>query len=230
VTATGGHLTTTFHHPFYDETQSAFVEAKDLHKGDVLQTPTGTSQVNGVRLFHANTTTYDLTIGDLHTYYVQAGDTPVLVHNCQFSDRSEEIRKVIHDGSKDGGRPYKNQTVCVVRAHTPDGPRDVVAASGDGLTDAQLAALKPGEVPAVDDPDLHAETNALQHITNKGWSLDLGGASRNMCPYCENAIRDAGGQLTGPSAWEQRVNFMINGVKKFQFRWGQRSFTFGSGQ
>ncbi|MFC3572807.1 LamG-like jellyroll fold domain-containing protein [Streptomyces yaanensis] len=80
--AKAAHLTTTFHHPFYDETQSAFVEAKDLKPGDVLQTPTGTAQVTGVRLYHANTTTYDLTIGTLHTYYVEAGDTPVLVHNA----------------------------------------------------------------------------------------------------------------------------------------------------
>ncbi|MEU9450647.1 polymorphic toxin-type HINT domain-containing protein [Streptomyces sp. NPDC048277] len=75
-------LTTTFHHPFYDETQSAFVEAKDLKAGDVLQTPTGTAEVTRVRLYHAHTTTYDLTIGTLHTYYVEAGTTPVLVHNC----------------------------------------------------------------------------------------------------------------------------------------------------
>ncbi|MET7484287.1 LamG-like jellyroll fold domain-containing protein [Streptomyces sp. NPDC005538] len=80
--AQGAHLTTTFHHPFYDETQSAFVEGKDLKAGDVLQTPTGTAEVTGVRLYHANTTTYDLTIGSLHTYYVEAGNTPVLVHNC----------------------------------------------------------------------------------------------------------------------------------------------------
>jgi hypothetical protein len=79
------HLTTTFHHPFYDETQSAFVEAKDLQAGDVLQTPTGTAKVTGVRLYHAHTTTYDLTIGTLHTYYVEAGATPVLVHNCGTS-------------------------------------------------------------------------------------------------------------------------------------------------
>ncbi|MDF3301636.1 LamG-like jellyroll fold domain-containing protein [Streptomyces tropicalis] len=83
--AQDGHLTTTFHHPFYDETRSAFVEAKDLKPGDVLQTPTGTTEVTGVRLYHANTTTYDLTIGSLHTYYVLAGETPVLVHNCDVT-------------------------------------------------------------------------------------------------------------------------------------------------
>ena len=74
-------LTTTFHHAFYDETQAAFVEAEHLHVGDVLQTPTGTAHITTVHLFHAHTTTYDLTIGGLHTYYVLAGTTPVLVHN-----------------------------------------------------------------------------------------------------------------------------------------------------
>lgn len=161
----------------------------------------------------------------------------MLVHNTDgacpigggpdFEARAQEIRKVIHDGSKGGGRPFKNQTVSVVRANTPDGPRDVVSASGDGLTDAQKAALKPNEVAATNDPSLHAEMNALQHIDNTpGWSLDNGGASRNVCPYCENGIRNAGGSLTGPSSWKGRINFMLNGAARFQFRWGQRSFSF----
>jgi hypothetical protein len=77
----GGTITTTFHHPFYDETQAAFVQAQNLHVGDVLQTTTGTARITNLHLFHADTTTYDLTIGTLHTYYVVAGDTPVLVHN-----------------------------------------------------------------------------------------------------------------------------------------------------
>jgi pretoxin HINT domain-containing protein len=82
VPADGGTLTTTYHHPFYDQTGNAFVDAKDLHAGDVLQTPTGTASVTAVRLYHATRTTYDLTIDGLHTYYVLAGTTPVLVHNC----------------------------------------------------------------------------------------------------------------------------------------------------
>jgi hypothetical protein len=86
----GGTIRTTFHHPFYDQTQSAFVEAQNLHVGNVLQTPTGTAQVSDLHLFHANTTTYDLTIGDLHTYYVEAGDTPVLVHNCTDLEGDED--------------------------------------------------------------------------------------------------------------------------------------------
>ncbi|WP_037907155.1 Hint domain-containing protein [Actinacidiphila yeochonensis] len=80
----GGTLTTTYHHPFYDETRSAFVEAAELHPGDLLQTPTGTTRVTAVHRYHATTTTYDLTIAGLHTYYVVAGGVPILVHNVNL--------------------------------------------------------------------------------------------------------------------------------------------------
>ncbi|MFE2374174.1 LamG-like jellyroll fold domain-containing protein [Streptomyces sp. NPDC059398] len=98
--ADGEHLTTTFHHPFYDKTRAAFVDAEDLNQGDVLQSPTGTAKVTGVRLYHANTTTYDLTIGSLHTYYVLAGATPVLVHNCggsKLKDGEQHVYRAVKD-------------------------------------------------------------------------------------------------------------------------------------
>ncbi|WP_414169926.1 LamG-like jellyroll fold domain-containing protein [Streptoverticillium reticulum] len=80
-------ITTTYHHPFYDQTQSAFVEAKDLHTGDLLETDNGTIEVTGVRQYHQDdVVTYDLTVDGLHTYYVLAGDAPVLVHNCGGSN------------------------------------------------------------------------------------------------------------------------------------------------
>ncbi|MER5312912.1 LamG-like jellyroll fold domain-containing protein, partial [Streptomyces sp. NPDC002773] len=222
-------LETTALHQIYNATTKTWTRAQDFKAGDRLQTGDGSpAKVLNIRTYSDDTVTYDLTVNGLHTYQVVVGKTPLLVHNCNFPSRAEEIRKVIHDGSKRGGRPYKNQTVAVVRADTPDGPRDVVAASGDGLTKAQEAALKPGEVAAVNDPGLHAETNAMQHINNQpGWSLADGGASRNVCPYCELSIRNAGGSLTGPSSWKGRINYMLNGKARHNFRWGQRSFTFG---
>jgi hypothetical protein len=65
----------------------SFVQAQDLHVGDILQTTTGQAQVTNLHLYHADTTTYDLTIGSLHTFYVLAGNTPVLVHNCGNAPR-----------------------------------------------------------------------------------------------------------------------------------------------
>jgi hypothetical protein len=74
-----GTLTTTYHHPFYDLTEAAFVDAQDLAAGDALQTPNGVARITSVRLYHATTVTYDLTIADQHTYYVETtAGTPLL--------------------------------------------------------------------------------------------------------------------------------------------------------
>lgn len=86
-------ITTTYHHPFYDVTQSAFVDADQLKPGDELQSTGGAAVgIVGVRLFHTTTTTYDLTIDGLHTYYVVAGTTPILVHNCAAGGRTKGLR------------------------------------------------------------------------------------------------------------------------------------------
>jgi hypothetical protein len=86
------HLTTTYHHPFYDITQAAFVDASELKVGDQLQQADGKpAVVESVRLYHATAITYNLTISGLHTYYVLAGDAPVLVHNsnCNSLTRAQ---------------------------------------------------------------------------------------------------------------------------------------------
>ena len=83
----------------------------------------------------------DLTVADIHTYYVVAGDTAVLVHNtspaCSLLDRrASQIHDVLKDPArKRGGRAWRNGTTAVVRAQKPDKTFvDVVAAKGDGLT------------------------------------------------------------------------------------------------
>ncbi|WP_392668702.1 RHS repeat-associated core domain-containing protein [Streptomyces sp. LN785] len=76
-------LTTTWHHPFWDATHHRWTDAHQLTAGTELRQPDGTTVViRGVRNFHQHSTTYDLTVGTLHTYYVLAGATPLLVHNC----------------------------------------------------------------------------------------------------------------------------------------------------
>ena len=77
VTATAGH-------PFYQPSYNRWVAAADLQAGDQLQ-PLGEgkqSQVTAVRLYVEQTKAHNLTVVNLHTYYVVAGDTPLLVHNC----------------------------------------------------------------------------------------------------------------------------------------------------
>ncbi|PJE97183.1 sugar-binding protein [Streptomyces carminius] len=77
-----GTLTTTGHHPFWSESDRAWVDAADLTPGTALRTDDGTTAtLQSIRTYTDHQDTYNLTVADLHTYYVLAGETPVLVHN-----------------------------------------------------------------------------------------------------------------------------------------------------
>ncbi|MER5599577.1 RHS repeat-associated core domain-containing protein [Streptomyces sp. NPDC002265] len=76
VTATDGH-------PFWVPELGVWLRATDLKPGEWLSTKAGTRvRVAAVKRWTVLTTTVqNLTVRDLHTYYVLAGTTPVLVHN-----------------------------------------------------------------------------------------------------------------------------------------------------
>ncbi|MET8298884.1 polymorphic toxin-type HINT domain-containing protein [Streptomyces sp. NPDC005180] len=83
----GGSLTTTGHHPFWSENDKKWKNAADLTPQDTLRTPTGEpTQITSVRHWSGLQPAYNLTVNDLHTYYVLAGPKPVLVHNCNGRD------------------------------------------------------------------------------------------------------------------------------------------------
>ncbi|NEC87993.1 polymorphic toxin-type HINT domain-containing protein [Streptomyces sp. SID12501] len=73
---------TTSLHPFWDATTLTWVEAGRLTPGHTLK-GADNSQVTLTRVVSRPGTAdmYNLTVADLHTYYVLAGQTPVLVHN-----------------------------------------------------------------------------------------------------------------------------------------------------
>ncbi|MEU4128652.1 colicin E3/pyocin S6 family cytotoxin [Streptomyces wuyuanensis] len=78
----GGSLTATGHHPFWSENDKKWKNAADLTSEDSLRTlDGGTVQINDVRHWTGLAPAYNLTVNGLHTYYVLAGETPVLVHN-----------------------------------------------------------------------------------------------------------------------------------------------------
>lgn len=92
-------VTATDNHPFWlDEDDQRWKNAGDLRVGDTLRTPNGTSvAVAEVRDQQGPQRTHDLTVNGLHTYYVLAGETPLLVHNnngkkCSPSIEDDHIR------------------------------------------------------------------------------------------------------------------------------------------
>ena len=78
-----GTLTATDGHPFFDKNSETWVDAGDLRPGDSLA-PAGRTaavSVTSVRSHHEMAQVFNLTVASAHTYYVLAGETPVLVHN-----------------------------------------------------------------------------------------------------------------------------------------------------
>ncbi|MEU9184121.1 RICIN domain-containing protein [Streptomyces sp. NPDC048484] len=85
--AGGGKLASTAGHKFY-VVDGGWTLVSDLRVGDRLRTPDGS--VHAVTALHdrsglAPRTVYDLTVADLHTFFVLAGATPILVHNCKVA-------------------------------------------------------------------------------------------------------------------------------------------------
>ncbi len=109
-------LTATHEHPFWSVSAKEWVDAEDLTPGTRLRTDDGrTVAVEKVRRYADEARTYNLTITDLHTYYVLAGQTPVLVHNsnCAGAGRDliggQEQFHIIHGDRTGGGHKWPGQ-------------------------------------------------------------------------------------------------------------------------
>ncbi|MBK3645956.1 ricin-type beta-trefoil lectin domain protein [Streptomyces sp. MBT33] len=75
-------LHTTTNHPFWDDTTHTWVPAGKLHHGDTLNTvANGHAYVVTSHHTVGTANRWNLTVQQIHTYYVLAGATPVLVHN-----------------------------------------------------------------------------------------------------------------------------------------------------
>ncbi|HWU12360.1 MAG TPA: Hint domain-containing protein [Streptomyces sp.] len=86
LTLRAGHgpalVTATDTHPFWLVDQRRWVEAGDIEPGAELRTADGTAlSVASVSRFTQRLTTHDLTVAGIHTYYVVADRTGLLVHN-----------------------------------------------------------------------------------------------------------------------------------------------------
>ncbi|MFC4188119.1 MULTISPECIES: polymorphic toxin-type HINT domain-containing protein [Streptomyces] len=114
VTATDGH-------PFWVEELGDWIDATDLKAGEWLRTSAGTYvQITAVeRWTAASETVHNLTVRDTHTYYVLAGATPVLVHNC-------------------GGSQPGHSDLCRC---DPEKPRSEVVLDADSFEQARNQAL-----------------------------------------------------------------------------------------
>ena len=90
LTIDGDTITATDGHPFWVVADEEWVNAEDLEPGDRLRLDNGsTVAIDVVRDYSAEAVVYNLTVGDLHTYFVAIGGDGVLAHNCGGADAAQ---------------------------------------------------------------------------------------------------------------------------------------------
>jgi hypothetical protein len=79
-------ITATDKHPIWVTNRGhhgSWTDAADLNPGDQLLTPDGSRvRVTAIHAYNTTATVHNLTVTTHHTYYVIAGTTPILAHNC----------------------------------------------------------------------------------------------------------------------------------------------------
>ena len=129
LTVNGATIVTTEDHPYWDATDGRWERTDQLDVGDLLRTPDGrAARVDGfTTLTRRYADAYNLTIADLHTYYVLAGTTPVLVHN--------DGGAVIPWGDPNAFDPnsLRGMSAAEIDAAIPDTWERAPSASGGGI-------------------------------------------------------------------------------------------------
>lgn len=139
VTATDGH-------PFWVPDLDDWIDAKGLKAGQWLRTSAGTYvQITAIeRRTAQKATVHNLTVSDLHTYYVLAGAAAVLVHNCGDTRFVVDSSGVVDDLSN----PVRRLNATVAAGTTVARRQQVLRASPRGLP------LKESLAPYPYGPDL----------------------------------------------------------------------------
>ncbi|MGW1559316.1 polymorphic toxin-type HINT domain-containing protein [Streptomyces sp. NPDC002144] len=198
-------LHTTSKHPFWDATLHTWVPAGKLTAGHALSTEDGHRvRVAEVRGTPGAAERYNLTVLQLHTYYVLAGTTPVLVHNiCPTAaalsaaphPSSITFHPSVDLSSKTASEAGSIQTASGYATDVPDGYQ---RAMPDQVYDALPIARTPH--PFMDNSGgagayylSHAEKQAS--VLNPGYAISV---SRDMCDDCISWFQSRARQLGVP--------------------------------
>ncbi|MEV4349019.1 LamG-like jellyroll fold domain-containing protein [Actinoplanes sp. NPDC049596] len=125
---------TTQHHEIWNSTTGTWDDAGSLRAGTELHAFDNRSTVLDKRNFTAVRDMHDLTVDELHTYYVLADDTPVLVHNCgatQVGYGDDNLSRIAIQARTDNNW-YNGRNVSVYQYEDADGTLQHLAVQSAG--------------------------------------------------------------------------------------------------
>jgi hypothetical protein len=147
----GKRVVTTEDHPYWDAAHRQWRRADALGADSRLLTADGHFvPVQGLlRRTTRHAAAYNLTVADLHTYYVLAGNTPVLVHNTNgcwpgLDDLSASAARPAKGGLTHAGREYQKH---MGRGELPKVPGKQLDTAGQDYLDDILTTPGTQRVP-----------------------------------------------------------------------------------
>jgi hypothetical protein len=180
VTVDTGHhhivvIHTTTEHPFWDNTTHTWVPAAHLVPGHTLASigPTADARVLATHLTPGVAYRYNLTIQQLHTYYVLAGTTPVLVHNCNLKPGEQYVYRAVKSDELNqilSTRRYANTLGQEVKyfSTTPEGAAQYAKAAYGMLPDEGAYTLTRGVIQSsAISPD-----SVIESLADGGGGID----------------------------------------------------------
>ncbi|MEV6654242.1 ricin-type beta-trefoil lectin domain protein [Streptomyces sp. NPDC051219] len=204
VTATDGH-------PFWVPELSEWIDATDLQSGQWLRTSAGTLvQITAIeRWTNQRATVHNLTVANLHTYYVLAGTTSVLVHNCGWSELADyRAREGMPARGSSSGNP-DDDTFTAARLQV-----------GGQVFFGRNAHGRPINIRVNAQTKTHAEADVFQQAKDAGatGTRAVLHVDRDFCRAC-GATGGVGSLMRGLGVDELLVHtpsgmFTINAVRR----------------
>lgn len=180
-------LTATHEHPFWSPSEHDWVPAGALRPGMTLRTEVGDIViVTGNRPFTRHTRTYNLTVDDLHTYYVLAGQTPILVHNAKCEEVAKAKTKEVIE---------KFDSVNDAR----DAARGSAGLGDDAIPFVQEIGPFKGRVTGMQSPD-----------GTRGWRIDYDPDKPEKAFHINWWVRDGVKRSSG--GWKYGANVVSGGT------------------
>ncbi|WP_407924705.1 RHS repeat-associated core domain-containing protein [Catellatospora paridis] len=146
-------LHTTWHHPFWNVGSNRWDDAMDLAPGVLLRDVDGlvAQRVVSVKSWVGQQEMRDLTVFGIHTYYVIANESPILVHNCDpvaANGASLENLSLVDIGKIQATADRINRVIHVVGSRTtgklkPDSDWDYVVSNATSKIKDKIKWMAP---------------------------------------------------------------------------------------
>lgn len=172
-------LTATDGHPFWVPGLGRWIDADELTTGQWLQTSNGTwVQIAAVTHRTKQATVYNLTVDDLHTYYVLAGATPVLVHNADAGCANKLRNALNAAGDMEPATPHSPHHIVAGNSPKAAAARAQLDRFGIGVNDAGNGVWLPrsSSSPNPSGLSVHSKVHTNHYYA---YVNDLMGGARN---------------------------------------------------